>query len=385
MRRDDPMDELEWAFLDRLMAEHEISPERIAELRAATRAVLDRVADLLDNPPQRRSWYDIPRWGLGGGFGLAAEDVPRAQVLCGRVAEAGGAGSQDLQETLLGLISQAEESVSIPFWVELLDYVRPRDQFAERRRTHALAGLARLVIRRDDPAALAALRVAMHHPRAEVRALAVHYLGRVVLHAEEDGQDEEQEEERPPRPLAPDILAELNDIAVSDPAFGPRFQARAVLLQAGQPAPMDNPHGVYAFKVSLKWAKVSRTIELRSEQSLDNLHSAIQNAFRWDSDHLYSFYMSGEEDDRYAFACPYEEDRPPWTDEAIIGELGLVKGHQFAYLFDYGDNHVFTIKVEDIRPQAGPGKYPRVVEKQGEAPEQYSCCAGNGDVKEWHP
>jgi hypothetical protein len=371
MRRDDPLDELEWAFLDRLMAEHEISPERVAALRAAVRAVLDRITDLLDNPPPRRSWYDIPGWGLGGGLGVAAEDVLRAQVLCGRVAEAGGTGSRDLQETLLSLISQAKDPVSIPFWVELLDYVRPRDQFAERRRTYALAGLARLVIRRDDPAALAALRKAMHHSRAEVRALAVHYLGRAVLYVKNGGQDEAHEEERPPRPVAPDILAELNEIAVSDPAFGPRFQARGVLRDAGQPAPMDHPHGVYAFKVRLRWAKASRTIELRSEQTLDDLHFAIQNAFRWDSDHLYTFYMSGEEDARYAFACPYEEDRPRWTDDAIIGELGLVKGHQFSYLFDYGDSHMFTIKVEDIRPQAGPGKYPRVVEEQGEAPEQY--------------
>ena len=79
MRRDDPMDELEWAFLDRMMAEHEISPERIAEVRAAVRTLLDRVADFLDNPPPRRTLYDIPRWNLVGGFGLAAEDVPRAR------------------------------------------------------------------------------------------------------------------------------------------------------------------------------------------------------------------------------------------------------------------------------------------------------------------
>lgn len=36
-----------------------------------------------------------------------------------------------------------------------------------------------------------------------------------------------------------------------------------------------------------------------------------------------------------------------------------------------GDNHVFTIKVEDIRPKAEPAKYPRVVDRQGAAPEQY--------------
>ena len=64
MRRDDPLDKLEWAFLDRLMAEHEISPERIAELRAAMRTFLDRVADFLDNPPPRRSF---PTSRGGGG------------------------------------------------------------------------------------------------------------------------------------------------------------------------------------------------------------------------------------------------------------------------------------------------------------------------------
>ncbi len=402
MRRDDPLDEIEWMLLDRFLTKQEFSTKRIAELRAATAAALDQITDLLDNPPPRRSWHNIHLWGLGGGLGVAAEDVPRAQVLCRRVAEAGGTGSLDIQETLLKLINQTEEPVSVPFWVELLDYARPRDQFAERRRTHALAGLARLVIRRDDGVALAALRQAMHHRRDEVRALAVHYLGRAVLYVEDDGQDQEQEaarpprpaapdiplddaelvieddiqdqeseEDRPPRPIAPAILAELNEIAVSDPAFSARFQARAVLREAGQPVPMDNPDGAYAFKVSLEWAKVSRTIELRSEQTLDDLHFAIQNAFGWDSDHLYCFYITGKEDDRYTFACPHEEDRPPWTDEALIGELGLVKGHSFAYLFDYGDSHVFTIKVEDIQPKAGRGKYPRVVEKQGEAPEQY--------------
>jgi hypothetical protein len=145
-----------------------------------------------------------------------------------------------------------------------------------------------------------------------------------------------------------------------------------LLGDAGYPAPLDNPDGVYAFKVSLARGAASRTIELRSIQTLNNLHFAIQRAFEWDSDHLYTFYMTGEEDDLYAFACPYAEDHPPWADEAVIGELGLVKGHSFGYLFDYGDNHWFTIKVVDIRPQADRGEYPRIVDRQGKAPEQYS-------------
>ena len=76
-------------------------------------------------------------------------------------------------------------------------------------------------------------------------------------------------------------------------------------------------------------------------------------------------------DNWYAFACPYEEDRPPWTDQAVIGELGLVKGHKFLYYFDYGDSHEFEVKVVGIYPEAEPGKYPRVVKSVGEAPPQY--------------
>lgn len=416
MRHDDPLDELELRFLDRFMVEHEIPTKRLAELRAATHTFHDEVADHLDHPLPRRTWYDIHRWDVGRGVGLAVEDVPRAQALYPRVMEAGGTGSRDIQEALLNLIRQADDPTSVPFWVGLLEYARPRDQFGQRRRLHALAGLARLVIRRADPAALAALRAVMHHWREDVRALAVHYLGRALLYEEyteeatpeeaplhllspeglvplaadadlsvaadsparpawpgqaADSMDQAEDEAPPPVPIAPDLLAELDEIAVSDPAFGPRFQARSLLRDTGHPTPLDNPDGAYAFKVRLARVGVSRTIELHSTQTLDDLHFAIQGAFEWDSDHLYTFYMTGEEDDLYAFACPFEDEHPPWTDEVIIGELGLVKGHTFGYLFDYGDNHWFTIKVMDIRPEAGRDKYPRVVDKQGEAPEQY--------------
>jgi len=40
-------------------------------------------------------------------------------------------------------------------------------------------------------------------------------------------------------------------------------------------------------------------------------------------------------------------------------------------LFDYGDSHEFEVEVVDIRPNAEPGVYPRVVDKKGSAPSQY--------------
>ncbi len=162
-------------------------------------------------------------------------------------------------------------------------------------------------------------------------------------------------------------------IVAEDTAFEPRFQARSILRAYELPVPFDHPGGVYAFKAKFERAKrIYRTIELRSEQTLEGLHFAIQSAIGWDADHLYTFYMNGARNDRrYAYACPYEDDNPPWTDEAIIGELGLVKKHKFLYYFDYGDDHEFEIEVVAIKPQADEGKYPRVVDSKGEAPEQY--------------
>lgn len=50
----------------------------------------------------------------------------------------------------------------------------------------------------------------------------------------------------------------------------------------------------YTFHVSLPGAgRVWRKIEIGSRQTLEELHYAIQKAYGWDSDHLYSFFMSG--------------------------------------------------------------------------------------------
>lgn len=355
MYRDDPLEG--WLYYDSVR----VRPKVIEQRRAEAHAGLNELSDFLDNPPPKRADMgnvSLPgRWNVGG---LPPGDLTRAQELYRRVFDRGGTGNTIIQEELLYLIANSRDPTSIPFWIEMLQLSKPRDRFARRRRTMALAALARLAIGLDVPEAYEALRAVAHDDRRpDVRALAIHYWGRAYLDAE--------------RPLPPEVVDELSDIAVNDRAFGPRFQARAQLQDADLPIPLDNPGGVYAFKVKLMWAKhIYRTIELRSEQTLDDLHFAIQRAIHWDADHLYSFYMNGVlYDDRYAFACPFEDDRPPWTDEAVVGELGLVKKHKFLYFFDYGDSHKFEVEVVDIRPEAEPGEYPRLVDSRGEAPPQY--------------
>jgi len=352
---DDVLDD--WIFLTRF----EIPAGRLYELRTAAHDELQKLADFLDNLPKKR-------WNMGDASrvspylsqsGLFPADLPLAQTLYRRVFETGGTGNTGVQEGLLGLIACTADPALVPFWLETLDLVKLRDHFAGQRRDMALAALALLVFRQEDPAAGEALLKATHHTRPEVRALAVYYLGRAYQEAE--------------LALPPEVVAELARIAAKGRAFGPRFQARSALKAAGHPVAMDNPGGVYALKVKFKWAKrIYRTIELRSEQTLDDLHFAILRAIDWGSDHLYSFYMNNVKySHRYSFACPYQDDSPPWTDEAIIGELGLVKRHKFMYHFDYGDDNLFEVEVVDIRPGADEAKYPRVVDSRGEAPAQY--------------
>ena len=126
---------------------------------------------------------------------------------------------------------------------------------------------------------------------------------------------------------------------------------------------------------------VSRTIEIEENDTLYDLHWEIQNAFGWDNDHLYSFYMSNKKGDtqtEYA-GNPIGEDlgstfgEPPGSAaQTELRALRLKKGKKFKYLFDYGDNLLHTIEVLEIHDRSDDETgYPRVFEKTGEPPPQY--------------
>ncbi|MBN1485752.1 MAG: hypothetical protein JXA37_13645 [Chloroflexia bacterium] len=356
MNNRDPLES--WLFIGRLLAK--LPPEEIDRRRARTRADLQALDRYLQQAPEKgRNLHQVRFYADEASIGLLPDDLALAQDLYRRVYEGGGQGSHFCQESLLHLIAASENPASIPFWQEILGYSRPRDQFSTTRRTMALAALARLAISQGTAAACEALRQALRHDNADVRALAAYSMGRIQEHTE--------------RPPAEDLLEEVAAMARQDRAFAPRFQARELLRTAGQAVPLDNPGGSYAFKVKLKGHQHAyRTVELRSEQTLEDLHGAIQQAFDWDADHLYTFFLNGEKwDERYSFACPFEQDCPRWADEGVLGELGLPPQHEFLYYFDYGDGHQFEVQVVAIQAQAEPGEYPRLVDSRGEAPAQY--------------
>lgn len=207
----------------------------------------------------------------------------------------------------------------------------------------------------------------------------------------------------------------------------------------------------YVFHVTMPGhGHLWRKVELAAEETLEDLHFAIQNAFDFDADHLYSFFMSGkawDTDSEYTLpegADPWEgiiEDEEdideaeavqdlqaedgaaegeaqtpdlasPFDEatlHALLGEnvsledlqakgqammdelfgddedeierdvrtttlesLALKPKQEFMYLFDYGDEWRFKVRVQAVNAKAPDDvEYPRLVESMGEAPPQY--------------
>jgi hypothetical protein len=127
--------------------------------------------------------------------------------------------------------------------------------------------------------------------------------------------------------------------------------------------------------------EVSRTIQIRGDQTLEDLHRAIFDAFdRWD-EHMYEFqFGKGPMDPkapRYvlpeAFQMDSREKNPPAgrVDQTSIESLGLEVGRSFGYWFDFGDDWWHQINVEAIEDEAPGGTFPRVTNRVGESPPQY--------------
>lgn len=300
-------------------------------------------------------------WSLLEDFAaLPASDLPTAQELYLRVVEQGGPRNAEVQSALLGLVGRAASMESLPFWREMLAMTIPRDQFSKRRRRYAVAALAWTVARRGEKPAFDLLLAALRAPDADVRAMAAEYLGRALAVAKT----------KAPKSAS---IAALTRAAADEQATLPRLAARLALKDAGAPVPMDLPGGAYAFKVwRARDSRVYRVVELKAEQDFDDLHRAIQGAFEWGDDHLYVFWLSGKErDGRYELGHSEMDEVRGYAHGVALGEAGLAKGHTFLYLFDFGENHLFHVKLVGTRANAGPGRLPRIVESVGAAPPQY--------------
>ena len=130
-----------------------------------------------------------------------------------------------------------------------------------------------------------------------------------------------------------------------------------------------------------KHKRLGRTIEIRSDQTLQDLHKAIFDAFGRYDEHMYEFQIGGKgpmdpKARRYvlpeAIGQPMSGPRPAGVVTlTTIGSLGLSKDDIWGYWFDFGDDWWHQITVVDICDPKPKTRYPRVTKRVGPNPPQY--------------
>jgi hypothetical protein len=126
---------------------------------------------------------------------------------------------------------------------------------------------------------------------------------------------------------------------------------------------------------------ISRTIQIRGDQTLEDLHCAIFDAFDREDEHMYEFQVGGKgpmdpKARRYVLPMVMDDpfsDQKPTRDvtRTAIASLGLKAGDAFAYWFDFGDDWWHQIDMVAIEDKAPRAKYPKVTKRVGKSPPQY--------------
>ena len=126
--------------------------------------------------------------------------------------------------------------------------------------------------------------------------------------------------------------------------------------------------GVYTFTVKLSKG-IWRKIRMSHENTFEELHLAIQEAFNFDNDHLYEFYIGGSR--RTAKIIFTGDPSGGIENDITLGEMAIYKGQKIKYVFDFGDMWEFDITVTNIDKNVPIPVKPEIIEIKGEAPEQY--------------
>lgn len=122
---------------------------------------------------------------------------------------------------------------------------------------------------------------------------------------------------------------------------------------------------------------IIRTIEIRGNHTLADLHRAIFKAFNREEEHLYEFQLKGigpndPKAKRYGLAVVMSDGLAGDVAKTPIGTLGLVVDESFGYWFDFGDDWWHQVDVLEITQPKAKVKYPRITNRVGASPPQYA-------------
>jgi hypothetical protein len=143
---------------------------------------------------------------------------------------------------------------------------------------------------------------------------------------------------------------------------------------------------VFRFKVCLRScgggeyppSKCFRVLDISGGKSLAKLAEGIIKAFDFDFDHAFGFYDNlnryHDSEERYTLFADMEDIDGPSDGKSVkktkIKDV-FVPGKSMLFLFDYGDEWMFSVNCVSVSPAEKGAKYPLVAERKGKSPEQY--------------
>lgn len=177
------------------------------------------------------------------------------------------------------------------------------------------------------------------------------------------------------------------------PAWNGRKHARNSASTDNQPRPIaavpaSPPSSLYVVSVFLmggpvsnKFAKkeISRVIEIRGDQTLDQLHHAIFKAYDRVEEHLYEFQFGKRPFDpagpNFGNSSGQEskKSKKPYGNAKTtkLDDLALTPERVFGYWFDFGDDWYHQVQVDRVEQAIPTVTYPRVIKRVGKSPPQY--------------
>lgn len=163
--------------------------------------------------------------------------------------------------------------------------------------------------------------------------------------------------------LPENIKNKLNEVFHFDETGFPR------LVKSNPQATKPVFKGSYVISVSLGTG-CYRHIQISGSDTLFKLHGIILDAFGFDDDHAHVFFMDNTRwSDWDSYYAEGVEEGLRTTGKYKLNQIGLCKGKQFKYLFDFGDEWLFQCKV--LREIEQGTAAPFVLKQKGDAPSQY--------------
>lgn len=165
----------------------------------------------------------------------------------------------------------------------------------------------------------------------------------------------ERADHQEPEPALVDQVPDQRSRQAGDPSASPR---------AGSAPQVLHPQVVVKVALGKSW----RRLAVPEGTLLHELAQEIVEAFGFAFDHLYAFYRGTRPGEGPSINHPGLEEGQR-ADQTRLADLGLHPGDRLVLLFDFGDEWLFRLEVEETR--FGEENQVEVVERRGRPPVQY--------------